>query len=162
MGTGKGYRKLMRDEKKSKWGVGLFLLYGGFVIFILMLALYASMHDMQMVEENYYQKDLTYQDQIERMKRANIPGNEIDVKISPHSKNIQVVFPASMSENLSGTIKLFRPSNAELDFEIPIECNTMGVQEIETRTMAAGLWKIKIKWTSDTTEYFSESRVIIE
>ena len=62
---------MTEKSKKSAWGIGIFAGYGVFIIFVLALVLYASIQDVQLVEESYYEKGLAYQDRIDRRDRAN-------------------------------------------------------------------------------------------
>ncbi len=152
---------MSREVKKSKWGWGVSALYIGFVFFILILIMYASIQDFQMVEENYYEKDLAYQKQIDRMERANRLEKNVSALYNSSTGNIIVQFPVEKYKDISGIIKMFRPSNAELDFEIPIRVDSLGVQEIKTDKMVRGYWLVKILWKLDSVEYFSQSPLMI-
>jgi len=132
--------------KKSRWGIGLFALYGVFVLFMLSLVMYVSLQDIQVVEEDYYQKDLAYQEQIDRMNRTDKLEKKLTIDFSPENGNIQVNFPVEINKDISGVIEFFRPSNSRLDFEIAIEADSLGIQEIELEPMARGYWKMKMSW----------------
>ncbi len=149
------------EVKKSKWGWGLSAFLIGFVLFILALVISASFQDVQMVEDNYYQKGLDYQEQIDRMERADKLEKKVSASYNSTSGNIEVVFPIMENKELSGVIKMFRPSNAGLDFDVPILIDSSGVQEIKADRMLRGYWQIKILWKVDSLEYFSQLPLII-
>ena len=152
----------MTDTKtKSKWGFGVFFLYSVFVIFILALVMYVSLQDFQLVEKDYYAKDLIYQKQIDRINRANKLAKKPTVRMSGESENILIDFQGSNNKNITGTIKFFKPSNARYDFELPIEIDSLGRQEINTKSMIPGFWKINIDWTIDSVEYFTQEPLMI-
>ncbi len=150
-----------REAGKSKWGWGISVLFIGFVLFILALVISASLQDVQLVEDNYYQKGLDYQGQIDRMERADKLEKNVSASYNSTSGNIEVVFPVMENMELSGVIKMFRPSNAGLDFDVPIQVDSSGVQEIKADRMLHGYWQIKILWKADSLEYFSQLPLII-
>jgi hypothetical protein len=147
---------MSENKSKSKWGIGVFLLYGSFVFFILMLVMFVSIQNFDMVEKNYYKKELAYQEQIDRIERTNQLENNISIDFSSETGNIQIKFPVEKSNRVSGTIKFFRPSNANLDFELPIQLDSMMIQEIVSEKVLRGYWLIKIIWSADSIEYYSE------
>ncbi len=152
----------MTDKTKiSKWGFGVFALYGGFVFFILALVLYVSLQDIQLVEKDYYQKDLAYQDQIDRIDRTNLLSDKPTIDISGENGNILVKFPIQKNENIEGTIKFFKPSNSRYDFETTIKTDSLGVQEIDTKSMVRGFWKVNLDWKIDSIEYYSQEPLMI-
>ena len=152
---------MKKKNKKSKWGFGVFALYGVFILFILSLVMYVSLQDIQVVEKDYYKKDLAYQDQIGRIERANQLEKKLTINVSPESGNILINFPVEANKEISGSIKLFRPSNARLDFEIAIDTDSMGVQEIDITSLVSGYWKMKMNWTVDSIGYYQEEPLVI-
>ncbi len=151
----------MTNNKKSKWGFGVFALYGVFVLFILTLVLYVSLQDFQVVEKDYYKKDLAYQDQIDRMDLTNQLEKKLTVDLSPQGGNIIINFPVEKNKDISGAIKFFRPSNSRLDFEVAIDADSLGKQEIDINSMVRGYWKMKMNWTVDSVEYYKQEPLII-
>lgn len=157
----KGQKSVTEKTKKSKWGLGIFLLYGLFVIFILSLVMFASVHDVQLVEKNYYQKDLAYQDQIDRVDRTSRLEKKLTMDMSGENGNIKIKFPVGKNKIIEGTIKFFRPSNSRYDFEIPIKADSLGTQEIDTKLMIRGFWKVNLNWKVDSIEYYQQEPLMI-
>lgn len=152
---------MTKNSKKSKWGLGVFALYGGFVIFILSMIMYVSTQDIQLVAKDYYRKDLVYQNQIDRINRTNRLERKVTIDASSEDGNIIVQFPVDRVSEISGIIKFFRPSNARLDFEVPIEVDSLGVQQIDSESIVSGFWKVKIDWTIDSVEYYYQEPLMI-
>lgn len=152
---------MTEKNRKSKWGFGVFILYGGFVVFILSLVIFTTRHDMQLVDKDYYQKDQAYQEQIERINRTNQLDEKLAITWSSASGNILIKFPVEKNKQISGNIKFFRPSNAQLDFEVPIKIDSLSVQEIDSRPLSRGYWKVIANWTVDSIEYYQQEPLII-
>jgi len=147
--------------KKSKWGVGIFSLYGGFVVFIVSLAIFVSMQEVQYTEANYYEKGLAYQDKIEKIRRTSQLTDKL--MISQETGAIQIGYSDSSSyDKIEGAIKFFRPSNAKLDFELKLNLDQGGSQLIKTDILTSGLWKIQVDWQINSVEYFIEKTVYLE
>jgi hypothetical protein len=149
------------DTKKSKWGWGIAIFFIGSLLFILTLVLLASFRDVQLVEDDYYQKGLDYQQQIDRIKRTNELDRKVTAAYNTSSGNIEVTFPSMGNKAISGTIKMFRPSNRRYDFEVPIKVDSSGVQEIASEKMLPGYWQLKILWKVDSVEYFSQIPLMV-
>lgn len=147
---------MSEKKSKSKWGVGVFSLYGSFVFFILILVMFVSIQKFDFVEDNYYQKELVYQEQIDRIARTNNLEGKISVEFLANLEKIQINFPVAISNEITGTIKFFRPSNSNLDFELPIQLDSLMTQEVDAEKVVRGYWQIKINWSSDSIDYYSE------
>ena len=153
------------SDKKNKnfhWGKGIFLLYGGFVIFILSVVIFASMQEFSLVEDNYYNKELVYQEQITRLENTQ----NLDVKpifvIDRENLNVKLHFPKELiTDDLIGTIHFFRPSSKKHDHIINLKLNSDGLMEIKLDRFIKGYWKIKFQWHSSDNEYYMEQALTI-
>ena len=150
------------NPRKSKWGIGVFALYGGFVVFILICVTFASLQSFDLVESDYYQKGIDYQRQIDRLNRTADSGAGPAIGYDARQKGIVVSFPATVSDRLKGTITLFRPSNAQWDRTIPLNIASDNRQIIFADSLAKGRWRIKVNWTVGDTAYFAESFLDLE
>ncbi|MFH2036367.1 MAG: FixH family protein [Candidatus Zixiibacteriota bacterium] len=152
----------MRDNKnKSKWGMGIYAFYGSFIIFILVLVLYVSIQDFQMVEDNYYEKDLAYQNQIDKIGRAGQLEKDVEIGFSADNQRLKLTFPVLDPQPIEGQIVFYRPSNSRYDVAVPIKVDSLGNQEIEISNLIRGNWQLKISWMVDSVEYYSQSRIIV-
>lgn len=149
---------MSNHSRKSRWGVGLFFLYGGFVLFMLILVLYVSFQDMQLVEKDYYKKDLAYQDLIDKRDRAQ---NLMKIDFLTREETIMIRFSPEISGEITGTIRFFRPDGAEKDFQVAIEVDSINTQYVPAHDMARGLWRIKIDWMVDSVGYFHQTPLVV-
>jgi nitrogen fixation protein FixH len=145
------------SSKKSRWGIGIFALYGGFVVFILICVAFASLQSFDLVESDYYQKGLDYQQRIDRVNRTATSGGSPGFGYDAAQNAIVISFPASISaESLGGVVTLFRPSNAQWDRTIPLRLASDNRQIISAEALAKGRWRIKIDWSVGDTAYYAE------
>ena len=150
-------------KKKSRWGVAVFAFYGLFVVAVLAMVMFVSLQEIQLVEENYYQQELVYQDQIDRIKRTLELPSAVSFHYNRSAGLITVAYPSEVApERLSGAIALMRPSNADLDRSFAVQPDSTGRQAIDTSRLARGLWRVKALWKIDGNEYYNEDMIIIE
>ncbi len=154
---------MSEQTKGSGWGKGVFFLYGGFVVFMLALVFFVSYHDIELVDDNYYQQELAYQDQIDRVNRTRQLDGQMLVTYDRPSGMVLIDYPVeSVGVTLTGTVTMVRPSNSELDTEFPVSVDSLGRQYIDATQMTKGLWRTKVFWVNGTEDYFSEHVLIIE
>ncbi len=154
----------MTEEKKnkSKWGIGIALLYGGFVVFMLTIVIFSTMQDFSLVEDNYYQKSLSYQTKIDNMKNTEKLSVKPFVKINSNEKSLTVTFPDSVAKNgISGTLLFFRPSDKRADQMVPIDLNSSNQMILSTTRFLKGYWVMKLSWESEGTSYYQEENLTI-
>ncbi len=153
---------MSKAKENSNWGKGVFVLYAGFVIFILALVLFVSLQDISLVDDNYYDKDLTYQKQIERLRRTQELQKDISIDFAPTSGILSIIYPEeTITDKTEGTVKLYRPSNSRYDRVFEVDPDKFGHQIIETDGLIPGLWRIKITWGKGDLEYYGQKILII-
>ena len=142
---------------KWNWGKGIFLFFTIYVLFLAIFFFYTLFHQEGLVTENYYEKDLQYQKQIERIERTLALGDSFSIKYFPAKSIIKINFPKTFdATRISGTVRMYRPSDIRKDFTLPIRIDSSMVMTISTGQMQSGFWKIKVNWKADSVEYFGE------
>lgn len=146
--------------KKFNWGWGIFITCTVFILFISSLVYRASKEKIEFVTENYYDKELKFQDQINDLKNAEtLPEN---IRLSQNDGSIQIAYPSSINWNsIDGQITFFKPDNSDLDFEVKAVCDENHVQSVNTSKMKRGWWHVKISWTSGVTPYYFEQKILV-
>jgi len=126
------------------------------MIATLSVVVFFMSQKVDVVTENYYEKELKYQDQINRVARTNALKDTI--KINNTGKEIIIKFPNKPDKN-SGKdfILLYRPSDKAKDIRIPVMADTSNSQVISIERIEKGYWKLQLNWTSSGSEYYHES-----
>lgn len=147
-------------KKKANWGTGIFISYSVFMLLTIITAVYFMNQDVSLVTDDYYQQELKYQDQIDKIERTNALSEKPVIDFDGLGVNIS--FPKLLIEkNVVGKIHFYRPSDPGLDFALPISLNSEGIQLISTKQLAAGYWRLKLNWMMDGKEYYNEKAIII-
>ena len=147
-------------KKGSFWGKGVWLIYGGFVLFVLGCVAVAAIQHIDLVESDYYEKGLDYQKQIKKIEMGSREAPAVTALTD--KMGIIVNFEtAYITPDFKGTVLFFRPSDARLDFEIPLRLNKSGEQEITDTRLQNGFWRVKINWQTVGESYYSEYKIFI-
>ena len=152
----------MNEKVKSKfsWGTGIVIGIVIFVVISVTMTIIFMMQDVNLVSDNYYEKSLVYQEEIDKLSRTKTLNEQ--VKISFNGEVVNLLFPAEYSEKkISGEIFFYRPSNPKLDFFLPIQLNN-GNQIIPITRLEKGFWRIKLNWVMDGNGYYNEKAINIE
>ena len=75
--------------------------------------------------------------------------------------NIVITLPTAQAVSAVGQIQLYRPSDSSLDRTFPLAVNSSGVQQLDAKTLPAGLWKVRVRWTTGGEEFFIERAVVV-
>ncbi|MEW6050397.1 MAG: FixH family protein [Candidatus Zixiibacteriota bacterium] len=146
---------------RSRWGIGIAALYGGFVLFVLACVGYASLQHFDLVEPEYYERTLVYQEQIDRQRRTNALAEQPSLAFESESRLLVLQFPA-YSSAVTGVIRFYRPSGAGMDFSLPLALDPTNRQTILDPRLIAGFWRMKLDWRMDSLDYYIERSVTVE
>lgn len=136
------------------WGNKILIVIISFVVLILTMVVISVNQDFDMVEENYYEKELAYQGQMDKEKNAqNWPH---DISIKQLDGYLALLF--DQADLVNGKIQFFRPSDASLDFNIPLAAET----NIPIEKFASGIWKVSFHWEAEGKSYYKEEKIFIQ
>jgi len=146
---------------KFNWGTGIVVTIIAFIAFIMYFVITMSTdntysHDL--VTDKYYQAELNYQQEIDAEKNAKSLKEK--VTIEKNSKGLKINFPENfIPKNIKGKVFLYRPSNKQLDFEIPISISKTYLLVPEQR-LVDGRWNMKIFWKYKNTDYLIKKELV--
>ena len=145
---------------KFNWGTGIVIAIVAFMGFILYFVITMSTdksYSYDLVTEKYYQKELGFQGEINAEKNAL--ELEEKVTINKTEKGVRVEFPKEFSPNkIKGKVFLYRPSNKQLDFEIPISISNTYLLVPEKRLLG-GRWNINVSFKYNNKEYLIKKEI---
>jgi nitrogen fixation protein FixH len=148
-------------QPRNPWPIaitGVFILFfSGLVAFIV----FATTHQVDLVRPDYYEQELQFQHQFERLKRTQQLSQPVTVAYDSSQQCIQIRLPPAQPGRISGRISLYRPSDARLDQELPLAVQADGAQRVDARKLRGGLWKVRLRWTVDGEEYYFDQPVVI-
>lgn len=144
---------------RINWGTSIAIFYTAFVIIMISMVVYASKQDVNMVQEDYYDKDINYE--AFRKSRANAQRVSEQIKVEYiQGEKIYVSFPVSMKIE-EGVITMYRPSDRHLDRNFKIEVDGNNRAEISTSRLTRGSWRILLDWQHDGHAFYHEQQMIL-
>jgi len=147
--------------KKISWGAGVVIGIIVFVLISLTMTIIFMTQDVSLVSDNYYEKSLSYQNEIDKQSRTKALDEEVNINFN--GELINILFPSTyLDKDISGEIYFYRPSNPSLDFKMSLELNEEGNQMILAKNFEKGFWRLKLNWTMDGNGYYNERALILE
>lgn len=151
------------NSTRSLWPAALFATLTLFAFGIATLVTLSIRSDEDLVSEDYYEHEVRFQNQIDRQQRTAAYLEQLGVQYDAAQANLELRIPAEhASKHATGMVKLYRPSDARLDRELPLNVNAAGIQDVSTAQLASGLWKLRINWQVDGQEFYSEKPIVVK
>ena len=142
-----------------------YAIIGWFVLFVSGLAVWAIVavrQNMDLVRPDYYEAEIRYQQQIERLKRTSSLRSEISITHDSLRHRLALQLPTGRgAAPAEGTIRFYRPSDARLDFELKLALDAGGNQHIDTTHLQPGFWKVRILWSVGAEEFYFDQPVVL-
>ena len=144
---------------KLNWGKGIAIVMISFMAFILYMVFQMFGANVDLVEEDYYQQEVKYDERIEALKNSLKFKDELEIIIE--DEVLRIVFPEGLNISKSeGLIHLYNSSNASLDKVYPILTST-GNEQIIILKDHQGSYTIKMKLNIDDLDYYFEKEIIL-
>ncbi len=146
---------------KFNWGTGIVI--GGALVstFVGVMAYKSVQQNFDLVSDDYYDKELKYQSQIQRINNSADLAESPIVSFDQSGKIIEIKYPANTKNGITGIIELYKPDNAKADRKFNLQFDSGNVQRISTNGFPVGAWDVKITWKSDSKEYYQQNRIYI-
>ncbi|WP_127022196.1 FixH family protein [Flagellimonas beolgyonensis] len=145
---------------KINWGTGIVLAFIGFISFILYFVFRMSTDDRanhDLVTEEYYKKELTYQQELDASNSATEMNANLTVEKT--DEGLVIYFPERFDPTkISGTVSLYRPSNKHLDTNFPISLSKTHLLIPDNR-LVDGRWDITVKWEYEGKSFMHKEKL---
>ena len=142
------------------WGWKIAIVLAIYMTGIISVVWYTMTLDVNLVAEDYYQQELVYEEQIDRMKNSEALENRPTVKFSSNRNYVVLTFPKELSPE-NGLITFFRPSDFTQDRKFKLELDVENQQGFVTASLKPGLWRAKLLWEKDGKSYYEEFVIVI-
>ncbi len=138
---------------KFNWGTGIFIFYTLFALSLFYQVYKSTQYDHSLVVDNYYEKDLAYQSQFEKIENSLHLEPGLIINHFPKSKLIVLEFPKDLPA-ITGTVRFYRANDKSKDLDIPIQIDQANVMEIPAEPFISGQWKVEVDWQAAQKGYF--------
>ncbi len=135
------------------WGYKILIGFSIFVIGMLCMVGVAMKQNNEMMDDNYYDKELKFQDKIDASRNLSTVAEKLSIT---DSGNVLVfkLPAATFASNTIGTIECIRSSEQKRDVKLNITLNNKGIQIIPKTLFINGVYQLRIDWKTNGTSYF--------
>lgn len=146
---------------KFNWGHGIFIAIVLGITGFLTLVYITTNQQIDMVTDEYYPKELKYQEQIAKEVNYNALAERIQIE---NDDSLKFNFPRLTNEakEISGTIHLYRPSDKRLDIETDLTLDTAFCMIIDKALLRSGKYQVIVDWEANGVEYLSKLPLYID
>ncbi len=145
---------------KINWGTGIvitIIAFIGFILFFVITMSTGNNYSHDLVTEAYYQKELAFQQEIDA--KQNVANLKESLDIHKTSKGIEIQLPSFFDPTkITGNVFLYRPSDKQLDFKIPISNIYLLVPE---NRLLGGRWNITVVWHYEKHSLYVSKRTAL-
>lgn len=138
------------------WGKGIVIAFVGFALFIGVLVAVCVRQEMSLVSPDYYQQELDFQDQIERIENTAML-KQLPV-ISIVNDTLKLAY-GNLSNTKNGVLKLTRASSARHDVKFDVPDNNLLEVSFPLRNLPRGRYKGSFAWAMDGKEYYIDQSI---
>ncbi|GAA0762529.1 FixH family protein [Psychroflexus lacisalsi] len=147
---------------KLNWGTSIviaFVLFIGFIMFMVVQMLSNKELEYDLVVESYYQKELTFQEDLDSAQNAADLENQVNIAMI--SEGLQIIFPSDFDySEIEGEVFLYRPSDKALDFTVQLQLEN-SEYVLPRSLMEAGKWEVNLKFNHKGEDYFIQQKIQI-
>jgi len=150
------------QTSRNLWPYSIIVVCALFVVSTAGLIVMACSQRMDLVNQDYYEQELRFQGQIDRVERTRRVASQASVAYDAARQCVTVSLPPGQARgNVSGSVELYRPSAAGLDRTVKLEPDASGVQRLDASGLAPGFWKVRVSWTAEKENYYLEQKVVV-
>lgn len=128
-----------------------------FMLFIVVLIYNISKQQIDLVDKNYYEKGIQYQEEIDKFNASDSIKHEILFDLSKQQLSFVTNIP-----QLDGQLYFYKASDAKLDFAVPFITDEQGVFNYNTAALKKGPWKVTFEWKLGGKLMAAEKQLVIE
>jgi len=136
---------------KFTWGTGIAIFLILFLAASAVFIVFAMRQDVNLVEEDYYEKGVDYTEQM-NMDSRSVPYKD-SVKIDLDRDFLNIEFAESLVADIdSGGVLLYRPSSSSLDVKMPFVYSENPVK-VPASQLITGRYILQLHWYSGGLKY---------
>lgn len=142
------------------WGRGILIVIILFLAGMLTMVFIATKQNNDLIDDNYYEKELAFQGQIDAAKKLDAVDESSLLK--QDAQTISVVLPASLATKVTdGTVVFLRNDDASKDVSVKLNPDKDGVQVLSNNKFEKGYYTARITWKNNDSLCFREEKIFV-
>ncbi len=137
------------------WGNRVIIILVVFVLGIISMVYISMRQTNEVVDANYYEQEMKYQQVIDGKKNLHASGDSVTVRND--GAVIKISFPpATVTQLDSGSIQFMKLSDAKEDKTIPMGESKTELYQVPLSYLKKGWYKVRISWSNKASAYYHE------
>ncbi len=146
---------------KISWVQGIFLVMTGFAVMMATFLFRAYHAQEDLVAENYYEQEIRYQQQIDKLGNVQRMGGTPAMDLI--GDELVVSFPdVFKGETIKGELYLQRPSDARADDRIAFDLKDGEPLHVPIADRMKGLYKVHLEWSAGEENFLVNDRIYLK
>ncbi len=143
------------------WGKSITIVIVSFIAIVLGMVYVASKQTNEMIDKNYYDKEIKYQTLIDAAENLNKVSK--DSLITQSQQSVQIKIPQALCHNFKhGKLVFLRNDDQKKDLEQAFTPDAEGLFALEKARFSKGRYKVRIEWMNENTPYYREQNLDIQ
>lgn len=143
------------------WGHKITLVIVIFILSMVGMVYISFKQTNEMMDENYYDKEIKYQKLIDASKNLN--QIQSDSLLAIEENTIKMVFPATTFNQIKdGKIEFLCNDKQSNDFTIKIKPDSQGIFNVDKKQLKKGSYTARIYWENNGMSYYKEEKFKIK
>ena len=143
------------------WGHKITIVIIVFLVGMLGMVFFALQQNNEMIDDDYYKKELAYQQVIDA--KQNLLNKSENNIVNQNAMEVIFILPVGTFEKLEeGHIELLRPDNQLKDVHMAMQFVGRDKYVIPKTDLLSGAYKARISWKNAGTAYYKEETVYVE
>jgi hypothetical protein len=139
----------------GKWIIVAFVLFAGFIATLVTICV---RQDIPLVTKEYYNEELKFQEQIERNRNTELLPEKPALTLNG---NVLVLDYIDLAAIKNGELKMFRPSDPDLDQQFEVKASFSTSQSFELGNLERGMYRARLSWEQNGKEYYFEKVIVL-
>lgn len=140
------------------WGKAIPIVFVAFAGFIGTMVYRMCRQRVDLVRDDYYQTELTYQRQLDRVRNAAQLTAPLHMTYREDQQQVAFALPSTLRQ---GEITFYRPADRQADVRVLIGPSHPARQVVPTQALARGYWRVKMSWSDGQREYYTETDLFL-
>jgi hypothetical protein len=140
------------------WGRGITISFIAFALFIGALVTVCVRQEINLVSSDYYDKELRYQEEIDRLTNAAALPERPSMSVLNDQLMLQF---GALSKFEDGELLLTRPSDARYDFVFSVDAGGDSVRMFDVSKLPAGHYNTSLRWKMNGKEFLIQEPILL-
>jgi nitrogen fixation protein FixH len=142
------------------WGYKILIVIVLFIIGMGTMVSIAMRQKNEMIDEQYYVKELKHQGQIDAENNLNALDEKLTIKDTLDALVVKI--PSIARQNIKeGSVVFLRPSDQSKDRRLVLNVDSSGSQLFNKSNFVKGQYKVRISWKSAQKAYYYEQPLFV-